>query len=749
MDNFNTLILKSRGQYNRYLSQSLFKHTFVATQVAVLLGLTTAHTLCIPLAHAEIMNNFAVVQKNVRTGEIHTLPSIKVKATKNEIYAGGQVASSSNIGFLGQKSFMETPFNTTGYDEKYVADKQAQNIADVIAKTDPSVFTNGASGGWSENYYIRGLPSSPNDMSMNGLFGITPFYRTSPEMFERVEVLKGPSALLNGMPPAGSVGGTVNLQTKYADEEPLTRFTTTYMSDAQFGGHLDVGRRFGYDKEYGVRANAVYRDGKGAVNDQDKENALFSLGMDWRGENARIFVDAYSASDRVDGVNRGINVSEQTGIPKPPKADSLLNPDWGFVESKDRGAMLRGEYDLNDHVMAYVIYGQSHTKYKYNGAMSAELLDPKGNYLTKMGQLAFEVDKKSTDAGLKGNFETGQIKHQWAINATYYKHDQDDHGVRNVQGADWTTNLYDPIWQSAPPFNPPPISHSMLQLNSYGLADTLLFAQDRIQLTLGARYQEVKNSSLMLIPEPTLNKYKKNATTPGIALLVKATDNVSVYANYIEGLTKGGKAPSTAVNSGTILPPLKTKQMELGVKLDQGTFAHTLAVFEIKQPNNYLDSATNYYSANGEQRNRGVEWSFFGSPIENVHLMGGVTYLQPKLTHTDTGKNDGRIAQGVPQKQAKLGVEWDTQVGVGTLTLSGNMSAVSKQYINQQNTLSVPGHTLFDVGARYRIEVSDHPVTVRTGIYNLTNKAYWGMPQLSNLVLGAPRTYMLSVTYDF
>ncbi|MEJ3702674.1 TonB-dependent receptor plug domain-containing protein, partial [Pseudomonas aeruginosa] len=77
----------------------------------------------------------------------------------------------------------------------------------------------------SENYYIRGFESSPSDMSMNGLFGITPYYRTSPEMFEKINVLKGPSALLNGMPPTGSIGGTVDLTTKRATDEPLTRLT--------------------------------------------------------------------------------------------------------------------------------------------------------------------------------------------------------------------------------------------------------------------------------------------------------------------------------------------------------------------------------------------------------------------------------------------------------------------------------------------------------------------------------------------
>lgn len=40
-----------------------------------------------------------------------------------------------------------------------------------------------------------------------------------------------------------------------------------------------------------------------------KESRLFSLGLDWQGEKARVFVDAYDALDHVDGVTRGVNVS--------------------------------------------------------------------------------------------------------------------------------------------------------------------------------------------------------------------------------------------------------------------------------------------------------------------------------------------------------------------------------------------------------------------------------------------------------
>ncbi|MCH4244564.1 TonB-dependent receptor [Acinetobacter gerneri] len=751
---------KKAAQSKLQSKKSFVLNHITSAQMALLMGVSVGTVfVCAPSAYAEAtidsvetlkknQENSAIAQQ--KSTEVTRIPALQAVAESDDVYAGGQVAKKSKIGFLGDKDFMETPFNTISYTDKYVEDKQAKDITEVIAATDPSVFTNGASGGWSENYYIRGFASSTNDMSMNGLFGITPFYRTSPEMFERVEVLKGPSALLNGMPPAGSVGGTVNLVTKKAGDEPLARITTTYMSDSQFGGHIDLGRRFGENKEFGVRFNGVYRDGEGAVKNQDKETQQFSLGLDWRGERARVSIDAYDALDRVDGVHRGLNLAAGVAIPKPPKADTLLNPDWSYVETKDKGAMIKGEFDLNDKITAYATYGQSKTNYKYNGAISATVLDSIGTLQTVIGQLAFDVDKKSAEAGFKGVFETGPIKHQWVVNGTYYKHDQDDYGVRSVAGANWTTNLYNPVWGKPVPFNVPHISHSGLELNGYGIADTLSFAQDRVQLTLGVRYQEVESSNLSVLTTPyTYTHYKKDATTPGAAILFKATDKVSVYANYIEGLSKGDSAPLTAANYPTVFAPYKTKQAELGVKFDQGSFAHTLAAFEIKKPNSYTDPTTLIFSSGGEQRNRGVEWLFFGTPIDHVRLMGGLTYIDPELTKTAAGKNQGNTATGVPKTQAKLGAEWDTPVAQGTLTLSGNINAVSKQYINQENTLHVPGRTLLDVGARYSTKVADHPVTIRAGVNNLTNKAYWGMPQLSSLVLGAPRTYMLSASYDF
>jgi iron complex outermembrane receptor protein len=679
------------------------------------------------------------------------MPAVTVRAqapSATEAYAGGQVASGSRMGLLGDKDFMDTPFSTIGYTEKFIADRQARDITDVISAADPTVFSTGMTGIISENYSIRGFSSSIGDVTFGGLFGVAPYYRASPEMFERVEVLKGPSALLNGMPPGGSVGGTVNLVPKRAGDEPLARLTTSFMSDAQLGVAADLGRRFGEGKQFGIRFNGVVRDGDGAIDHQEKQTRLASLGLDWRGDGARLSADLYSSEDRTDGLNRGVNLAAGLAVPRPPRADTLLNPSWAFYDTRDKGGMLRGEIDLGDRMTAYAALGASKTDYRSTGAYLIQVFNDAGDYRTNLADLGFEMDKRSAEAGLKGRLQTGVIAHQWALNATHYTHTDKQFGRRNVLAQDWITNIYNPVWGPATAFSVAPISRTELRLTSIGVADTLSLAEDRVQLTLGLRRQQVVSDTFNVATGARTSRYDEGATTPAVALLVKASQRVSVYANYIEGLSQGATAPLTAANAGEVFAPYKSRQKELGLKIDMGDFAHTFSLYEILRPNGYTDPVSNVFSFGGQQRNRGLEWGFFGSVATGVRLMGGIAYVQPKLTRTAGGINQGRQAAGVPRLQAKMGVEWDVPALQG-LTLTANATTASRQYINADNSLSVPGRTIFDVGARYATTVAGHPVTLRGSITNLANKAYWATPQWTSLGLGAPRTFMLSASVDF
>lgn len=693
-------------------------------------------------------------QATVEEAPVAELPATLIDAQATAVdplppaYAGGQVATGGRVGLLGNKDFMETPFSTISYTDTYIQDLQARDITDVIAATDPSVFSNGLTGTFSENYSIRGFQTNISDMTVDGLFGMAPYNRASPEMYEHIEVLKGPSALLNGMPPGGSVGGIVNLIPKRAADTPLTRLTATYASDAQFGGHVDVGRRFGEGNQFGVRFNGMYRDGDTAIDGQGQRNVLSSLALDWRGERGKLSLDLFDSDDHVRGQNRGMGLKDGLAVPKPPKNETLLNPDWAYVQTKDKGVILRGEYELNDRLLAYGAIGTSKTDYQYSGAMIATVINDAGDFTTSMGQLKTQLHKTSAEAGLRGHFDTFGINHQWSVNATQYSETKKDFGRRSA-GAPWTTNIYHPVWGPKAPEAFPPIAHTEDDLKSYGIADTLSVLDERVQLTLGVRRQEVVTDTFN-VKTGARNKpgYDTHATTPAGAILFKLTDELSLYANYIEGLSKGTAAPITAANFGEVFAPYKTKQKEIGLKLDLGTFSHALALYEIKRPSSYTDPATDVFSFGGEQRNRGVEWTFFGAPLAEVRLMGGVAYVDPELTKTMGGENDGKTATAYPKLQGKLGMEWDIPRLHG-LTLTGNVTSQSKQYISADNSLSIPGYTLFDVGARFTTQVASKPVTLRANIANLGDKDYWGVPLTQSLGLGAPRTYELSATVDF
>lgn len=685
-----------------------------------------------------------------------TLPTITVTST-HPTYQGGQIATANEIGFLGSKSVKDTPFNVVGYKDKYVADIQAKDISDVINKTDPSVFSNNDKGSWSENYYIRGFTSEPGDMTVNGLIGISPFYRTAPEMYEGVQVLKGPSALLNGMPPKGSVGGMINLTPKRAKSKPLNRLTVDYTNSANIGGHVDIARRFGEKNQFGARFNGVYRDGEGAIDNQEHQTKLAALGLDGQFSRGSISADIYTSQDHIDGVARGISLrSNLKAIPKSPASDKLITPDWSHVTNKDKGIMLNGDYQLTNNLTGYAKYGTSRTDYEYNGAAGGTILDNKGNFTTSMGQLTFDIDKKSAEAGIKGSFITGDIRHQWVLNTTYYNHDQNEYGL--VPRPNWTadqlknwqvtTNLYHPNWGEplAMSSSLPQFLHRDLTLTSYGVADTMAMLDGKVELTLGVRHQQVKDESSSFGKKTV---YDKGATTPAAAIVYKANDNLSLYANYMEGLTQGGAAPATAVNAGTVFAPQKTKQKEVGLKFDTYGITNTLSAFEIEKPNSYTDPTTKIYSSDGQQRNRGIEWSFVGSPLQDIRLMGGLSYLKPELSRTAGGINQGNIAVGVPKQQAKLGVEWDTPMAEG-LTLTANASHASKQYINTDNSLAIPSRTIFDIGGRYKTQIGNYPVTLNGVVENVADKKYWGVGQMDSfLTVGAPRTFKLSASIDF
>jgi len=189
----------------------------------------------------------------------------------------------------------------------------------------------------------------------------------------------------------------------------------------------------------------------------------------------------------------------------------------------------------------------------------------------------------------------------------------------------------------------------------------------------------------------------------------------------------------------------------VGAKYDNGSYGAVVSLFQISKPS-YMYDSNNYYTDNGEQRNRGIELSAFGEPIESVKVLGGVTLIDAEIVKNADATTEGKQAIGVPKVQANVNIEWATPFVEG-LTLEGRTLYTGSQYASADNSLELPSWTRFDLGARYGMKLGDNALTLRARVDNVTDKSYWasagGYPGSNYLVQGAPRTFVLSASYDF
>ena len=716
------------------------------------------HAACVcmmwPLANAQAQSASGVT----------TMPAVTVRGIAGPAaqtpYAGGQVNEGGNVGMLGDSDFMDTPFNLSSYTEQLIEDRQARTLADLVS-VDPSVRLGSARTNINEDFTIRGLSYSSQDVAFNGLYGVLPYYRIPMEVAESVEILKGPSALLNGMAPSGNVAGAINIVPKRATDKPISRVTASYWSDSQIGTHVDVGRRFGDSGQFGIRINGAYRDGDTSIDDQTDREGLLSVALDYRGERTRASLDVIYVSQRIDNEVRQFQIAPTlTSLPSAPSDTSVNYPGYGRVIMHDTSVVGRVEHDITDNITVHAALGNRQHKMDAV-AGNATLTGTNGDYVSTPAWQIFEPETTSFETGLTAKFATGAVNHKVAASFSHMTNNVDIGFVFPWGYASIPNNLYSPVappsdYQNVGGIANPTGKYTEATLTSYALADTLSFMDDSVQLTLGARYQSVKQQNYVYFPSPTNApdgpEYNKSAITPLVGLVVKPNRNLSLYANYIEGLSQGASATPPTVTSAASLPPMKTKQVEIGAKYDWGDFATTVSLYQIKRP-----SATvfnNSLSQNGMQVNRGLEINAFGEVAKDVRLLGGVTFMRGKLDEMAGGVNQGNDAVGVPHVQASLGVDWDNAFTPG-FGLNARVVYTGSQYADQGNKYKLPSATTVGVGARYKTSVAGKDLTLRLNVDNLFDKAYWGTSSsVSNvsdgyLYLGTGRTVLLSATMDF
>lgn len=670
-------------------------------------------------------------------------------------FLDGGIANGARLGALGEQKALDVPFNVISYTSKLIDSQQARTLEDIVTN-DASIQNVRGFGNFAQGFRIRGFDLDADDVSLNGLYGILPRQILPLEDVDRVEVIKGSSAFMNGVPAAGSgIGGNINIESKHANSLPTRRVTVDYTSRKQPGISADIGQRFGDNDQFGVRFNVVHREGETEIHkEKDRTTAAF-IGLDYHGDKLESSLDLGYVKSTIHHGRQGITLgSGLTGIPDVPSPRTNYGQSWNYSDLTTRYAMMKNDYHLNDDWVFYTAVGASHNN-EWSATGSPIVEDLKGNTQLYRLDTHYTTDTISGQAGIRGKFYTGDVSHQ--VNLSYS-------GIYNRAASGYLMtgyipgpNIYNPGYAntedwiySGSNLKAPTVS-SRAANNGISLSDTLGVLNDTLLFTAGARYQTLRVINYNYTPV-IASQFNTHRWSPVYGVVWKAQDWLSLYANHVEGLQAASSAPYGDSNYGQIPGIMRTRQNEVGIKVQRERFGGNLAVFDMRKmygTSVKQTDGTTLYTLDGEQRNQGVEFNVFGEPILGWRINAGSTWLKPTLHNTSDG-NDGKDAVGVPRNQWVLGSEWDLP-GVQGVTVSGKLLHTSHQYYNDSNTMKLPSWTRLDLGVQYVMPLQNNRLTWRAGIENVTNKKYWAQVDQADgyLVQGDPRTLKLSMSVDF
>jgi iron complex outermembrane receptor protein len=673
-------------------------------------------------------------------------------------YAGGQVARGGRAGLLGNLDYMDAPFSGTAFTQELIEQQQSDSVGDVL-QNDPVVRVAKGFGNFQEVYMVRGFPVYSDDLTLNGLFGILPRQFVAAELLERVEVFRGANAFINGAAPGGSgVGGTINLVPKRSPEGGVQQATLGYENAGQAYAAADLGARFGAGAAWGVRFNAVWRDGETSVNDQDRELKVFSIGTDYAGERLRFSADLGYQDNRIDAPRP--QVTPWGDIPAAPDADINYGQPWTYTDEQQLFGVVRGEFDFTDHLSGWVAAGGRNGEEA--NVLANPSVGPDGVLTAYRFDNSREDDVFSADTGLRMDFDTGRVGHRVIVSATTVSLESKNAYAFSSFIDPFVSSLYAPV-AVAPP-TPDfftggnlanPLTTEEVDNRGLAIADTLFFMEDRLLLTLGLRHQDIETSTFDYNSGTPLSGYSDSKTTPVAGVVWKASEVVSVYGNYAESLQPGAIAPAIfgpfpILNAGEVLEPFTGEQVELGVKLDGGNLGGSISVFSLDKT--YAIVEDQLFQASGEQQNQGVEVTMFGEPVAGLSIIAGLTWLDADLKRTQGGANQGNTAIGVPEIQANVNVDWDLGAA-GGFALEGRLVVTGEQYVNEANTITLDDWHRVDLGARYETSIGERPLYLRARLDNVTDESSWvstgGYPGANYLIQGNPRTLGLSASLGF
>ncbi|MES2748639.1 MAG: TonB-dependent siderophore receptor [Bacteroidota bacterium] len=667
---------------------------------------------------------------------------------------------------------MDLPQSIQVIGATVIEQQQAVRLSDVI-KNANGVYVGTARGGAQESFFSRGYDMSANNMFKNG-FRFNGGSIPEVSSLEKVEILKGSSALLYGNV---APGGILNMVTKTPSFKKGGEIAMQAGSYAFYKPSVDI---YGpLSKSIAYRFNGSYENSESFRDVVKKEryyiNPSFLFKVSPKTE--IILQGDYLNDDWTPDFGTGSIGREVADIPR----DRYLGAKWSNGNTQQTTISALINHQFNTHWK--LNFNTSFQNYNRVSEGTERVLPAtNGDWFRPLGKNKAVEQIISQQISLQGNFTTGKIKHQLFTGID----------AENSDGDAYTYTFSET-------FNSNPITYDLINIfnfdfdnqrddipvatntrivktetNRYGIyAQDLISIGNKVKVLAGIRYstQETKPETYNVGPgttDPVLIRNDR-AFSPKIGVVYQPNKSISLFTSYSNSFTP---------NTGTdiyfqALEPSIIDQYEVGVKKDfwNGVLSTNFTVYQIVNSNlsqiaefkadGTVNNDTQFRSLSGETTSKGFEVDITVKPIETLSIMAGYSFNNMEYTKT-TGLS-GSFIEGdrlvrTPENTANLSAFYTVPSGklkgfsMGTIAnyigarLGGFNNTVGQAAsLGGDRTIPLEGYATIDFSVGYNYK----KFSILCKLSNITNELNYTVHENYSVNPIAPRQVMTSLKYKF
>lgn len=555
------------------------------------------------------------------------------------------------------------------------------------------------------------------------LYEYAPGDRESLIDVERIEVVKGPSAILYGGGSGAVAGGIINFVSKMPNSTPTSTFGTRFGTDGA-GVFFDVNQPFSENILF--RVTGEYNSQSYDVDVVDTTRFTISPTLLFAGDQTSLTLQArYSSWEQPEYQGLPATGTVAGGFRIDP--DLFIGPaDIEDSFSKTGSLTATLDHRFNEVWSAQARARVSWSEFEENvqtifgsdGFVADVPFVPPSTWALANGELFQEQEELTLTASATGEFQTGSVKHILKFGADYSK--LEDKGFLDAATLPAFVDL------TAPAFFPyqdpgPGVNNSFVDNETYGLYAQLQSSFDnRLHLLGSLRLAHVE---IDFRNATGSSKTSETRLLPRFGAVFDLTEEVSAFASYGEGI----RGQPFLEFLGTAEPE-QSRQIEAGLKFDLAAgLSGSVAVFQIDRENVAVtDGATFLSVAEGEQRSRGVDADLIWQINPRLTLLAGYAYVDAEFTKDAPTAADvipaGNKLPGVPEHSGRLWLDYVFGPGpYDGLGIGAGIYAQSGEFLNENNAFKSDDFYTIDAALRYQTDGYRATLALR----NLTDNRYF------------------------